>query len=168
MEQKSILSSQIMLLQPSRFEFQRIQDAVLHKKRKEFDMEIMNNLYNNSAMILPHRQYDLLSGEFRNTNHEAFLGSTEEVWDPEKALREAKFVHFSDWPYPKPWILPSEEKTLARRPNCTAVPTGSKKDCRAQEIWLRLYSDFRKRREVSHAYCCSLPHAFFDFPVSIS
>lgn len=30
-------------------------------------MEIVNNLYRDNAMILPHRPYDMLTGEYRNT-----------------------------------------------------------------------------------------------------
>jgi hypothetical protein len=30
-----------------------------------YDMELLNRRYGDSAMVLPHRQYGLLSGEFR-------------------------------------------------------------------------------------------------------
>ena len=29
------------------------------------------------------------------------MGSEEEPFDPEEALKEAKVLHFSDWPVPK-------------------------------------------------------------------
>lgn len=67
-------------------------------------MEIVNTLYRDSALLLPHRPYNLLTGEFRNiepNTHDKYLGNKEEQWDPQAAYREAKFLHFSDWPYPK-------------------------------------------------------------------
>ncbi|KAJ4348280.1 uncharacterized protein N0V89_009652 [Didymosphaeria variabile] len=68
-------------------------------------MELVNDRFEQSAMVLPHRPYALLTGEFRRSNHSAYLGNTFEAWDPEKVLKEAKLVHFSDWPLPKPWIM---------------------------------------------------------------
>lgn len=101
---KPILSSQIMLLQPSEFEFKRVFQGIENAKSNDYDMEIVNDLYKDSALILPHRPYDLLTGEFRNTDldtHDRYLGNNEERWDPSAAFKEAKFLHFSDWPFPK-------------------------------------------------------------------
>ena len=106
-----VLSSQLMLLQPSEFEYSRIANGIENAGLVEYDMEIVNNLYRDSAFILPHRPYDLLTGEFRGKNHSAYLGNKEEQWDPDGVLKEAKFLHFSDWPVPKvdpdPHLLPS-------------------------------------------------------------
>lgn len=97
-----VMSSQLLLIQPSKFEFDRNTKAIEAARSGDYDMEIINNLYRDSAMILPHRPYDLLTGEFRNTGrHKSYMGSEEEVFDPEKALKEAKFLHFSDWPVQK-------------------------------------------------------------------
>lgn len=63
-----------------------------------YDMEIVNKLYRDNALVLPHQLYNLLTGEFRSKKHISYLGSEEEPWDPEKILKEAKFLHFSDWP----------------------------------------------------------------------
>lgn len=96
-----VLSSQVMLIQPSKLEFGRIMDAINNASSKDYDMEIMNNLYRDSALVLPHRPYDLLTGEFRGNNHTAYLGNQLEEWDPYAVKAEAKYLHFSDWPVPK-------------------------------------------------------------------
>jgi hypothetical protein len=95
------LGSYVMLIQPSEFEFNRILTAIMASNPGEYDMEIINKLYRGNALVIPHRPYGLLSGEFRNKEHSKYLGNLEEDWDPEKALRDAKLVHFSDWPVPK-------------------------------------------------------------------
>ena len=102
-----VLSSQLMLLEPSEFEWKRIAKGIENAGSGEFDMEIVNNLYRDSCFILPHRPYDLLTGEFRGKNHSAYLGNEEETWDPDAVLKEAKFLHFSDWPVPKVHSTPS-------------------------------------------------------------
>lgn len=96
-----ILSSQLILIQPSEFEYERIAKATREAAQGEYDMEIMNKLYRDSCFILPHRPYDLLTGEFRADSHSPYLGNVEELWDPDATLEEAKFLHFSDWPMPK-------------------------------------------------------------------
>jgi hypothetical protein len=111
-----VLSSQLVLLEPSDVEFSRVVQGIKTAETNDYDMEIVNNLYKDSAMILPHRPYNLLTGEFRSKNHSDYLGNSEEPWDPEKVLAEAKFLHFSDWPVPKvrihmlatTWAWPSQ------------------------------------------------------------
>ena len=139
------LSSQLVLAEPSEFEFDRIQRAFESRGSKDFDMEIVNDLYGKSCFIIPHRKYDLLTGEFRSGDHSKYLGNTEEVWDPDKVLDEAKFLHFSDWPYPKPWIQAPQSTTDQHKPECHELE-GGKMDCRDQQKWLWFYSDFRERR----------------------
>ncbi|KAF4340148.1 GNT1 alphan-acetylglucosamine transferase [Fusarium beomiforme] len=114
---EKVLSSQIMVVQPSVQEFSRIMERVQSVKSGEYDMEIVNQLYGDSALIFPHRRYDLLSGEFRNDNHAHYLGSEIETWDPATAYSEAKLIHFSDWPLPKPWKPISEEERTKAQPN---------------------------------------------------
>ena len=142
------LSSQLVLVEPSDFEFQRISAALEGRHNGDFDMEIVNDLYSDSCFIIPHRNYDLLTGEFRREqdDHAHYLGSKEEEWDPDEVMREAKFLHYSDWPYPKPWIWSSQAMTDQQKPECREVE-GGKSDCRDQEKWLWFYSDFRERRE---------------------
>jgi hypothetical protein len=98
---ENTLSSQLVLVEPSEFEFQRILEAFNSRASADFDMEIVNSLYGSDCMVIPHRKYDPLTGEFRAKEHRKYLGSEEETWFPKKALDEAKFVHFSDWPLPK-------------------------------------------------------------------
>ena len=107
-----VLSSQLILLQPSEFEYDRVAKATREAAESEYDMEIMNKLYRDSCFILPHRPYDLLTGEFRLDSHSPYLGNAEEVWDPEATLKEAKFLHFSDWPMPK--VRTSHHQDIAK------------------------------------------------------
>jgi len=143
------LSSQLMLIQPSTTEFAKILSAVYTKRKDEYDMDIINKLYANNSMILPHRGYDLITGEFRNgkNEHVQYLGSADEEWHAAKVLEEAKYVHFSDWPHPKPWITVVNETIKAMAPECS-VQTNGREDCSDRDAWNWLYDDFRKRREA--------------------
>ena len=94
------LSSQMVLIMPNADEYKSVMDATIeHESAGE--MDILNAEYLKSAMVLPHRPYDLVTGEFRYKSHTAYLGNEHEVWDPEVVLQEAKYLHFSDWPIPK-------------------------------------------------------------------
>jgi alpha-N-acetylglucosamine transferase len=152
------LSSQLVLIQPSHMEYQRVANAIENSTSDEYDMEIFNNLYGRSGFVLPHRPYNLLTGEFRSTSHGNYMGNSEEVWDPEVQLNEAKFLHFSDYPVPKPW-LPREPSVMEEyQPKCEQDPvTGNVTDCRAQNMWLGFYNDFAERRKV-HPISLFLPN----------
>ncbi|GKU04144.1 glucose n-acetyltransferase 1 [Fusarium langsethiae] len=139
---KRILSSQVMLIQPDDVEFERIVQKMNSIGPNDYDMEIVNSLYLDSALILPHRKYDMLTAEFRNKEHTAYLGSEREKWDPTVALSEAKFVHFSDWPVPKPWIHDVETR-LANQPACPDDETS----CPDRDIWNGFYTDFADNKE---------------------
>ncbi|KAI1415521.1 glycosyltransferase family 8 protein [Hypoxylon sp. FL1857] len=143
---EKILSSQLMLLQPSEVEFDRIMKKMESAGRNDYDMEIVNQLYADSAMILPHRPYDLLTGEFRNDNHENYLGTDREEWDPVAIFNEAKFLHFSDWPVPKPWIHMSDSMRQDKQPKCEMK--NGQEDCSARELWNGFYDDFAQRRST--------------------
>jgi hypothetical protein len=168
-----VLSSQLVLIQPSEFEFKRVMAAISSASSRDYDMEIVNNLYKDSAFILPHRPYNLLTGEFRSKQHADYIGNSEEQWDPEKILHEAKFLHFSDWPVPKvcfmhrdsryfspalnmltscawqPWIPASPSVIQEKQPTCDMnLVTGYEDDCRARDVWLGFYDDFACRRMV--------------------
>ncbi|KAK9367281.1 nucleotide-diphospho-sugar transferase [Lipomyces kononenkoae] len=145
-----ILSAQLILIEPSKYEFSRVMNALSAATSNDYDMEIVNNLYKDSCLILPHRPYNLLTGEFRSNNHSDYLGNSEEEWDPEKAFKEAKFLHFSDWPVPKPWLSAPSSMIQDKQPKCQKNPkTGEEDDCRSRDMWLGFYSDFRQRRQVS-------------------
>ncbi|QKX63128.1 uncharacterized protein TRUGW13939_10296 [Talaromyces rugulosus] len=142
-----VLSSQLVLIQPSEFEFKRVMDAISSASSRDYDMEIVNNLYKDSAFILPHRPYNLITGEFRSKQHSDYMGNSEEQWDPEKILHEAKFLHFSDWPVPKPWVPASPSVIQGKQPTCDMnLVTGHEDNCRARDIWLGFYDDFARRR----------------------
>jgi alpha-N-acetylglucosamine transferase len=140
------LSSQVMLIQPSKAEFARIMDTVASSPITEYDMEVANRLYLGNALILPHRPYDLITGEFRRDTHHNYLGSDTEHWDPVVAYNEAKLIHFSDWPLPKPWQA-SDNLRLEFQPNCTISSEGVE-NCAEMIIWNHLYSDFKNKRKV--------------------
>ncbi|KAH7316694.1 nucleotide-diphospho-sugar transferase, partial [Stachybotrys elegans] len=141
---RRILSSQLVLLQPSAVEFERIQAQTDASGTDDYDMEIVNQLYLDSATVLPHRPYDLLTGEFRSEDHSAYLGSDREEWDPVAALKEAKFLHFSDWPMPKPWEHIPDSTRKKAMPKCEEK--NGKEDCTSRDIWNKIYDDFRKHR----------------------
>ncbi|KAJ6031766.1 CAZyme family GT8 [Penicillium herquei] len=143
-----VFTSGLMLIQPSKFEFDRIMDEVANAPSDIYDMEIMNKLYGDTALVVPHRPYTLLTGEFRSKNHDAYLGNTGELWDADKTLKDAKYLHFSDWPVPKPWIPATRALINNTQPACEFNPTtGQQDDCRIRELWLWIYKDFRARRK---------------------
>lgn len=101
-------------------------------------------------MIIPHRPYNILTGEWRSKGqHLTYLGNEYEEWDPQRVLDEAKFLHFSDWPVPKPWLQAAEKVKSEKEPKCDADKvSGEMTDCRARDIWRGFYADFATRREV--------------------
>lgn len=144
--ENKILSSQLMLVQPSEVEFDRIMKKMEFADRNDYDMEIVNQLYADSAMILPHRPYDLLTGEFRADKHQNYLGTDREEWDPVAIYNEAKYLHFSDWPVPKPWIRMSDAMRQDKQPKCEMK--NGQEDCSARELWNGFYDDFAQRRST--------------------
>ncbi|KAK9319042.1 nucleotide-diphospho-sugar transferase [Lipomyces orientalis] len=146
-----ILSAQLILIEPSEYEFNRVMNALNAAKSNDYDMEIVNNLYKDSCLILPHRPYNLLTGEFRSVKHSDYLGNSEEGWDPEKTFKEAKYLHFSDWPVPKPWLSALPSVIQDKQPKCQENPeTGEEDNCISRDLWLGFYSDFKQRRQVRH------------------
>ncbi|PKY07192.1 nucleotide-diphospho-sugar transferase [Aspergillus campestris IBT 28561] len=141
------MSSQLFVVEPSDFEFGRIMESISHAGGSEYDMEIFNELYKDSALIIPHRPYNLLTGEFRSESHTAYLGNSLEQWDPDRALSEAKYLHFSDWPVPKPWIKARPDVIQDKQPACQTVPE-QPENCRNRDLWLGFYEDFARRRKA--------------------
>lgn len=152
------LSSLMIVIQPSFREYTALTDAAkpaMHGQidtshvENRYDMELLNDRYGDSALVLPHRQYGLITGEFRSKDHKVFLANEYEQWDPDKVLSEAKFVHFSDWPLPKPWVMWPHEQLAEIQPKCDYKPgTPEESGCRDREVWKKLYDDFRRRRKV--------------------
>ncbi|KAK1977279.1 glycosyltransferase family 8 protein [Colletotrichum cereale] len=146
-DEKSKLNSQLLIIEPSEAEFARVAAKIENAGPNEYDMEIINSLYKQSAMVLPHRPYVLLTGTIRGDHTDWWLGNSEETWDPVAAYNEARIIHFSDWPRPKPWLSAPEADVEQTRPKC--VMKGDVEDCSAAVIWEGLYADFAARRKVS-------------------
>ena len=149
-EEKPIpLTSLLVLLEPSSIEFQALVNAswAVATGTHKYDMELLNDRYYNSALVLPHRPF-LITGELRRTNHEAYLGNNYEKWDLHQVLADASLVHFSDWPLPKPWIMWPIEAMRSLRPKCKVNPdTAHESSCEEREAWMHIYDDFRRRRK---------------------
>lgn len=142
------LSTSVMLASPSEAEFARIQARMSEGRSGEYDMEIINALYGDDCLVIPHNPYLLLTGEMRETSHAAYLGSEEASWDVPKVMNEAKYIHFSDYPIPKPWIAASENLRHDHVPKCKE--SGDKDgdlDCADRDAWLWMYDEFRERRK---------------------
>jgi hypothetical protein len=152
------LTSLIMLVEPSSHEIPAMmkilrewQKQPSYAKSNKYDMDLLNHRFGGSAMVLPHRPYTMLTAEFRSKNHSTYLGNPHAhpfdqrgIWDPDKALAEAKLVHYSDWPLPKPWIMWPPAGLAEMQPDCGGSTKGT---CREREIWKKLYDDFRHRRK---------------------
>ena len=150
------LSSVMMLLEPNAAETKNLWETLqkwrLQPDRDEsqhYDEELLNDRFGASALVLPHRPYILQTNEFRKSNHSAWLGSFSGPpslprWDPFRAVKEAKLIHFSDWPLPKPWIMWPPEGLVEMQPDCGGAHTGT---CGDREVWKDLYDDFRRRRK---------------------
>ncbi|KAL8788921.1 MAG: hypothetical protein Q9213_001444 [Squamulea squamosa] len=140
---KRALTSRLILLQPSDEEFERLSTSIRPDIRQagDDDADILNRFYGDTALVLPHQVYGLLSSEFRAEDHKGYIGNTYDLWDPEKVLREASLVHFLDEPFPKPWIMWPHALLAEKHPQCKG------EDCRNKDIWTFLYDDFRKRRK---------------------
>ncbi|KAL1302613.1 hypothetical protein AAFC00_002986 [Neodothiora populina] len=152
----SSLSSAIMLIEPSMDEFKRVLGAMKNRTSDEFDMDIVNDLYAGNAMLLPNEHW-VVSGEFRRKQHASYIGEGN-LWDPDAVMNQVKFVHFSDWPFPKPWLPSEPAERKAMWPKCIPKTDGSE-DCRNRNYWMWLYEDFKKRRK---AVCSSVFTLYLD------
>ena len=61
-----ILSSQLLLVRPSAYEFDRLMRATARSGADDYDMDILSTLHKDSAMVLPHKNYDLISSDLGN------------------------------------------------------------------------------------------------------
>ncbi|GME47616.1 putative ascus development protein [Neofusicoccum parvum] len=145
------LTSLLVLLRPAAAEYEALMHAAYTSEGnlRKFDMELLNDRYQDSAMVLPHRQFALLTGEFRRPDHTMYLGSEDEYWDTEKIYDDARLVHFSDWPLPKPWIMWPHKLLAEMLPKCKIRPgTAAESGCQDRDLWKALYEDFRARRKA--------------------
>jgi len=152
------LSSAVLVVEPSLAEWKRITTYVEDSGESGFDMDILNALYNTTCLVLPHRQYLLLSSEFQEEEHARFLGAADETWVPSEVLAEAKYIHFSGMTVPKPWVPVDEGIIASARPKCRRT-MDEKGDCEDRDIWLGLYKDFLGRRKV-RCCCCRSSEAY--------
>lgn len=155
------LTSLLIVLQPAAAEASALWDMAagldnssfsrLLQPNQLFDMDLLNARYAESALTLPHRPYALVTGELRRPgshNHTRYLGNDAEPWDPHAALAEAKLVHFSDWPLPKPWIMWPNNLMREVQPACEYESgTANERGCDDRKVWKGLYDDFRRRRK---------------------
>ncbi|OJJ98921.1 glycosyltransferase family 8 protein [Aspergillus aculeatus ATCC 16872] len=142
------LTSSFMLVQPSEIEFNRVWKAIQQDGNAESDTNILNNLYRDSAIVIPHRPYLLLTGEFRAKNHASYLGSPHATWDPDVILQDAKYLHFSDGPVAKPWNKTPAAVMEKEQPDCDIDTETGALDCRARDLWLGFHKNFAERREM--------------------
>ncbi|TAQ89594.1 hypothetical protein B7494_g2063 [Chlorociboria aeruginascens] len=139
------LASHLMLLRPSTHSFSQAQNLIQRAGLGTYDMEIVNKLFGPSCVVLPHKNYALLTGEFRrpDDSHGEYLNRGEK-WDPQEVKDNAKLVHFSDHPMPKPWEEISEWEVEQNQP-APGVRDGVE-DFGNRNMWNALYRDFRERR----------------------
>lgn len=78
-----------------------------------------------------------------------------EIWDPEKEIWEAKYIHFSDYPLPKPWEEITEKMVGENEPKCSegGKERNGREDCGDRDVWRKVYRSFRERRKVSVTLC---------------
>lgn len=127
-------NTQLLVIQPDLSTFEAL--VATSKQLGGFDMDVLNFMYNSTCLTLPN-EYNIVTGEFKRKEHSRFLGNGHGgSWDPEKAVSEAYYVHFSDWPVRKPWLNSRGEELEEGAPDC---PYG----CAEREIWLRLYRTFQ-------------------------
>lgn len=156
------LASHLLVIQPSKYEFDRIQKAIKLAADDEYDMELLNRLYRDTATVLPHWPYTMMSSEFRKTNHSLYLGSNAEEWDPTAVMSKVRTIHFSDYPVPKPWqrywTMDDRQNFIKLEPKCEMKSKRQKnegsgddkeEDCSARDAWRELYADFKARKAVS-------------------
>ncbi|KAL2823011.1 hypothetical protein BJX63DRAFT_417401 [Aspergillus granulosus] len=136
-----MLGSHVMLIEPNEGNFRRILAET--KSSGAFDMEVLNRLFADSAMILPHRRYALLTGEFRNKDHQWYLAEDQDAeWHAVAEVSRAYLL----------WLPHSEAQWQAALPECgedEVVETVDRPRCADRLMWTGLYEDYyRDQKEV--------------------
>lgn len=140
---KQILGSHVMLIEPNEARHRKILAEA--ERSGEFDMEVVNKMFRDSAMILPHRRLALLTGEFRKTDHSQYIGPEEgEEWNAMGEVSRSFLVHFSDWPLPKPWKPRTEKQWQDALPACPddEVERADRPRCADQVMWTGFYETY--------------------------
>ncbi|KAK4229837.1 glucose N-acetyltransferase [Podospora fimiseda] len=153
-----VLGSHVMLLEPNKGHYRRLVEEA--KTSGNYDMEVINHMFKDSAMILPHRGLALLTGEFRLEDHSKYLaGDDDDTWDPVAEAASAYMVHFSDWPLPKPWEHHSDEQWNDALPKCPGDGKRSRRrrgnrmrrdgdDCPDRVVWKSFYEKYAQERST--------------------
>ncbi|KAI3538121.1 glucose N-acetyltransferase [Colletotrichum filicis] len=150
---KQVLGSHVMLIEPNKSRYDKIVSEAL--KSGDFDMEVMNHMFKDSAMILPHRRLALLTGEFRAKEHQKYLApDDDEEWNAMAEVSRAYLVHFSDWPLPKPWLSRSDAQWKAALPDCPddEEDKPDRPRCADRVMWEGFYEDYENDKK---RYCKS-------------
>ncbi|TVY60633.1 Glucose N-acetyltransferase 1 [Fusarium oxysporum f. sp. cubense] len=145
---KQVLGSHVMLLEPSKARYNKIIKEALQSG--EFDMEVINHMFRDSAMILPHRRLALLTGEFRAKNHSQYLAPDEdEEWNAMAEVSRASLVHFSDWPLPKPWKHRTAKQWNDALPDCpkNEPSRDDRPKCADRVMWTGFYEDYDRLKD---------------------
>ncbi|CAA7268247.1 unnamed protein product [Cyclocybe aegerita] len=140
------LASHVMVITPSDALLSRVKKWVDNIDKKGFDMELVNSLSASSALVLPHRGYAMLTGEFRNSNHSKYLAEDgpEAKWDPRAELSRSFYIHFSDWPLPKPWKSATKYQIEQTQPKCEPE---EKEKCGNRKQWQSVYDLYHKLKD---------------------
>ncbi|KAE9571765.1 hypothetical protein CGMCC3_g12293 [Colletotrichum fructicola] len=144
---KQVLGSHVMLIEPNEGRYKKIMDEAL--RSGDFDMEVVNHMFKDSAMILPHRRLALLTGEFRAKDHTKYLAPEEdEEWNAMGEVSRSFLVHFSDWPLPKPWLPRTKQQWEAALPQCSDddVEREDRPRCADRVMWSGFYEDYDREK----------------------
>lgn len=142
------LGSHVMLVEPNLATYDRI--MVRASELRKFDMELINDVFGATAMVLPHRGLAMLSGELRQSEHSRYLGEDADDWNTERELQESHLIHFSDWPLPKPWLHRTHAQWDEALPKCPDEVEGSGEkvvDCPERQAWTNLYASYDFARQ---------------------
>ncbi|KAJ3515545.1 hypothetical protein NLJ89_g1690 [Agrocybe chaxingu] len=152
---KGQLASHIMIITPSDALLSRVKKWVDNIDKQGFDMELVNSLSASSALVLPHRGYAMLTGEFRNSNHSKYLAEDgpEASWDPRAELSRSFYIHFSDWPPPKPWISATKYQIEQTQPACNPE---ERETCGNRKHWQSVYDLYHKLKDRVCILCTML------------
>lgn len=106
------LTSAYMVIEPSDFLHQQALDRMpggpKYSKGNNADMDIMQDMADGWAMLLPHRGLFMLSMDLRDgpedPKHDRYLRSSQSggTWDPEYEVANTRLIHFSE-KGPKHW-----------------------------------------------------------------
>ncbi|KAH8595601.1 hypothetical protein B0O99DRAFT_652061 [Bisporella sp. PMI_857] len=144
-------STQLMLIEPSAEYLSQVADGIKAAGPQEYVVDTLTKVFNRKIIKIPQRPFGLSSGEYRReTHHEYMDNRAPNKWDPDRMLKEAAILHFSDYPIPKPWIQGSQELVNQYMPKCRRSEWFGGTNCRHRQVWLSLYSDYAEHR---HTVC---------------